>query len=93
MTAALSAITAAVVGVVANLSVWFAVHTIFRDVRPAEWGPISFPTPVLSTVDGLSLAIAAAALLATLRFKLGLAYTLGGAALVGVIGRYVLAGG
>src|SRR6266581_4649307 len=44
---ALSAITAAVVGVVLNLAIWFAVHTIFHEVMPVRLFPLSFDAPSL----------------------------------------------
>lgn len=43
--AALAAITAAVVGVIANLSVWFAVHVIFGSVGIAHLGPLTLLSP------------------------------------------------
>ena len=43
---ALSAITAAVVGVVLNLAIWFALHTVFREVRPVHGYGMSFDMPV-----------------------------------------------
>ena len=59
---ALSAITAAVVGVVLNLAIWFAIHTIFGATVPIRAWPLAFDAPVLSSVDpwalGLSLAAA-----------------------------------
>jgi len=48
---ALSAITAAVVGVVLNLAVWFAIHTIFREVVPVRSFLLSFDVPQLASVD------------------------------------------
>ena len=42
---ALQAITAAVVGVILNLSMWFALNVLFRDVQPVEYGPIRLWTP------------------------------------------------
>src|SRR5204862_2263087 len=51
LNAALSAITAAVVGVVLNLAIWFAIHTIFREVDPVRVFPLSFDAPRLSSVD------------------------------------------
>ena len=39
--AALSAVTAAVVGVILNLAVWFAIHVLFREVATLEAGPFS----------------------------------------------------
>jgi len=49
--AALSAITAAVVGVILNLAAWFAIHTLFREVSPLQWGPIHVDTPNLASFN------------------------------------------
>ncbi|RUN77625.1 chromate efflux transporter [Sphingomonas sp. TF3] len=84
LSGALSAITAAVVGVVLNLAVWFAIHTIFRTVHPVAAGPFRFDMPVLTSVDPWALAIAAAAILAMFRFKVGIFTTLGSAAAMGI---------
>ena len=54
---ALAAITAAVVGVIANLSLWFATHVIFKTVGTAEFGPIRVVSPLWSSVDPVALAI------------------------------------
>ena len=81
--AALSAITAAIVGVVLNLSVWFALHTVFHRIRPYDAGPLHIDVPELSTLDPAALLLAGASLLAMLRFKLGLGWTLLGASLAG----------
>jgi chromate transporter len=72
LSGALSAITAAVVGVILNLGVWFAVHTLFAAVRPVRWGPLGFDAPVLSSVNGWALALSAAAIAAAFRFKIGM---------------------
>lgn len=91
--AALSAVTAAVVGVVLNLSVWFAIHTIFGQTREWNAGPIQIDAPVWSTLEIGALVLAAAAVMATVRFHLGLAWVLGGSAMLGVlywIARYGL---
>jgi len=81
---ALSAITAAVVGVVLNLAVWFAIHTIFGAVRPFAAGPLRFDMPVLASVDPWALGLSAVAILAVLRFKIGIFTTLAGAAVAGI---------
>jgi chromate transporter len=73
---ALSAITAAVVGVVLNLAIWFALHTIFREVRPVQGYGMSLDVPVLTSVDLWALALSAAAMIAIFRFKLGMIPTL-----------------
>ncbi len=48
---ALSGITAAVVGVILNLSIWFALHVFFRDVTLVEQGVFHFWTPDIATLD------------------------------------------
>jgi chromate transporter len=61
---ALTAITATVVGVVLNLAIWFAIHTIFSATVPVRAWPLSFDAPVLASLNlwvlGLSLAAAGA---------------------------------
>ncbi len=87
LTAALRGITACVVGVVLNLAIWFALHTLFGDVRPLDYGPFHLVVPTLRTVDWGACAIAAAAMLAIFRWRVGMLPTLGGAAIVGVLLR------
>ena len=67
---ALSAITAAVTGVILNLSVWFALHVIFADVPELVTGPLRFSYPVLTSIDWLAavLAVLAAVMLFKLHF-------------------------
>lgn len=84
LSGALSAITAAVVGVVLNLAIWFAIHTIFRTVEPFTAGPIHFDLPQLASVDLWALAISAAAIITMFRMKIGIFATLGGASAAGV---------
>jgi chromate transporter len=90
LTAALSGISAAVVGVVLNLAVWFALHTLFAELRTIEAGPITLLRPVVSTLDSGAALIGLAALLAVFRWKIGLLPLLGGAALAGVVLREVV---
>ncbi|WP_425374914.1 chromate efflux transporter [Methylobacterium segetis] len=73
---ALSAITAAVVGVILNLAVWFAVHTIFAEVRPFAAGPIRLDVPVPASLDPWALVLALAAFVAVFGFKAGMIATL-----------------
>jgi chromate transporter len=79
--ASLSAITAAVVGVILNLAVWFAIHVLFREVRAADIGP---DLPVLSSVDWRAAFLAAVAGLLLLKLKWGMLTTLGISAALGV---------
>src|SRR5580704_7978509 len=67
---ALAAITAAVVGVILNLSIWFALHTVFQQTSPVRSFGMSFDMPVLSSVDFPALVLAIAAAAAIFRFKL-----------------------
>jgi chromate transporter len=68
----LSAITAAVVGVILNLSIWFALHTVFRETIPVRSFGLAFDAPVLSSVDFAALALAIAAATAIFRFNIGM---------------------
>ncbi|QOZ09209.1 chromate efflux transporter [Bradyrhizobium sp. CCBAU 51765] len=81
---ALSAITAAVVGVILNLSIWFALHTLFRETIPVHAFPLNFDMPVLTSVDIPALVLAIAAATAIFRFKLGMLTVLAGSCAAGV---------
>ena len=83
LNAALSCVTAAVVGVILNLSVWFAFHTIFRRTETVAFGGLQLDVPVWSALEPGALLLGAAALIATLKFKLGMGWTLIGSALAG----------
>ncbi|MDQ2104022.1 chromate efflux transporter [Azospirillum isscasi] len=82
--AALSAITAAVVGVILNLALWFALHTLFAQVQPVGFAGMALDLPVPASVNLPALALTAAAVLAVFRFKAGMLPTLGACALAGV---------
>lgn len=90
LSAALSAVTAAVVGVVLNLSVWFTLHTLFARVVTQRYGPLHLEVPQWATMQWLAALIAAAALLAMLRFKLGMGWTLLGSGMIGVLSILVV---
>ncbi len=82
---ALSAITAAVVGVILNLSIWFAVHTLFRDVIRVQRLGLSFDAPVLGSVNTWALVLALGAALAIFRFRIGMLPTLAVSCAAGVV--------
>jgi chromate transporter len=84
---ALGAITAAVVGVILNLSIWFALHTVFRETSPVRSFGLSFDMPVLSSVDFPALALAIAAATAIFRFNVGMLTVLAGSCAAGVLLR------
>jgi chromate transporter len=82
---ALSAITAAVVGVILNLSIWFAIHTLFREVTHVRSFGLSFDGPVFSSVNAWALVLAIGAAVAIFRFKVGMLPTLAAACAAGVV--------
>ena len=82
---ALSAITAAVVGVVLNLAVWFAIHTVFREVERRARLLAYIRRAVLDSVDPWALALSVAAIVAIFRFKVGMITTLLACAAIGII--------
>ncbi len=84
LSGALSAITAAVVGVILNLAVWFALHTWFREGRPVGVPGLSFDVPVLGSFNPGALALSAGAVVAIFRFKAGMIPTLLACAVAGV---------
>lgn len=84
LNAALSAITAAVVGVILNLAVWFFLRTIFGEVNTLHFGAISLSLPVLASLHWPTFLLAAAAILAMFRFKVGMMTTLAACSAIGV---------
>ena len=85
LSGAMAAITAAVVGVIGNLAVWFALHTLFGRTVPIHAGPLLFDAPVLASIDGWGLLLAVGAGVALLRFKVGVLPTLAGCAAASVV--------
>ena len=71
LSAALTAITAAIVGVILNLALWFGLHTLFQSVAEVRLGPVRFDAPRLETIDLAALLLTVAALVAVLRFRVG----------------------
>ena len=84
LNAALSAITAAVVGVILNLAVWFAVHTLFHETVPLRSTWFAFDVPKLESVDLWAFAIFLGAAVAMFRFKAGMIPTLIACCLAGI---------
>lgn len=76
LSGALGGITAAVVGVILNLAIWFALHTIFHVTSKVQSYGLSFDMPVLTSVDLWALALSAAAIVAMFRFRAGAIATL-----------------
>jgi chromate transporter len=84
LTGALSAVMAAVVGVIANLAVVFGVHTLFDETRVVTTFGGATAVPVLSSIDLVAVAIAVASFVALWRFKVHVLWIVGLAAGVGV---------
>ena len=91
LAAALAAITAAVVGVILNLALWFGLHVVFREVVPFRGFGLDLDLPVLASVDWAALALVAAAVVATFRFRVAMLPLLGGAALLGCLWHFLAA--
>ena len=69
LASALAAITAAVVGVILNLAIWFALHFWFEEVEERAVGPLRLDVPDPATLDPAALALSLAALVAMFRFR------------------------
>jgi chromate transporter len=87
LNAGLKCITAAVVGVILNLSVWFALHVLFVQLEHVELGPIALDVPVFATLDVVSALLAAGAVVALIRFNVSMPIVLAIGALLGLVYR------
>lgn len=81
---ALAAVTAAVVGVIANLALWFGLHVLFAQVNETSFGPLQVMVPDLASIDLAALLIALAAGVALMRFHTNMIVVLAAAALAGM---------
>jgi chromate transporter len=86
----LAAVTASVVGVIANLAVWFAWHVLFRDQAALSVGSLAVDLPVPMSVDLAALALAVLAAVCLFRLKRGVLQTLGITAVAGLVLRLAL---
>lgn len=85
LSTALSTITAAVVGVILNLAIWFSLHTVFAELVEFQTLGMRVLIPVWETVDYIPLLISLGAFVALLKFRVGMIFTLIGSALIGTI--------
>lgn len=85
LNAALAAISAAVVGVILNLAVWFGLHVMFRDVRALSVGPLALDLPNLASVDVAAVGLSLVAFFALFRLQMGVIPVLLGCAALGVV--------
>ena len=90
LAAALTGVTAAVVGVIANLALYFAVHTLFTETRTIERGPVDLLVPVWSSYVWEAFLIAAVAMVLAFRLRWSVLRILGVCALLG-LGLTILA--
>lgn len=90
LSAALSGITASVVGVIFNLALWFALHSMFGRVGTLAFPGGSLPVPDISTADVPALVLAFAAFVALHRLRLGMIPVLAGCAAAGMLWRLAL---
>jgi len=89
LSAALTGITAAIVGVIASLAAYFALHTLFAEVAIRRWGPMILDVPDLSSIRPVALVITIAAALMVFRLRWSVLLTLGACALLGVVAALV----
>lgn len=87
---ALAGITAAVVGVILNLAVWFSLHTLFAHVDGVMAGPVRTSVPVWQTIDGVAAAIAVVSIVLAFRFRAGMFTLLGFGGAAGIAARLLV---
>ena len=88
--AALSGISAAVVGVILNLAVWFSIHVLFGETTVWSAGPLHLELPRLGSLDPAALVLAGLAGIVTFRFRVGMLSTLALAGLLGLVWKVIL---
>ena len=84
---ALAGITAAVVGVILNLAIWFALHVFFGKVTLIEFGPLKLWTPTLSSLDWRVVVLSAMSGFLLLKQHWSIPYVLGAASTLALIIR------
>ena len=90
LNSALSAVTAAVVGVILNLAVTFAIVALFASIRQGELLGVTFPMPAFSSIDLFALFLAVAGFTALWRYNVNVLWVIGGSALAGLVYRVVV---
>jgi chromate transporter len=88
---ALATITAAVVGVILNLALWFGLHVLFADLAEARLGPLRLLLPEPASLDAAALLLTALATLLLLRTRAGMIPTLAVCGAAGAAWRLFLA--
>ena len=90
LSTALSGITAAVVGIILNLGIWFSLHTLFGQVAEQKFGAFFLPQPQWESIDWGALFITIAALLFTFRLKWDMLRTIGVCVILGLIFKFFI---
>jgi chromate transporter len=89
LNSALSAVTAAVVGVILNLAVTFGIVALFESVRRGELMNVTFPVPSPSSLDVFALALAVAGFVALWKYRLNVLWVVSGSAVAGLLYRTI----
>jgi chromate transporter len=87
LTGAMSAITAAVVGVIMNLAIWFSLHVVFKEVGNIAFYGVNLDVPDITSIDVASAGLTVFALIAIFQFKLPIIPVLLVCAVLGVLFR------
>ena len=85
LTGAFSAVTAAVVGVVVNLAVWFSIHTLFSNAIITRVFGLALEVPVFSSIQTSALLITLVALVLTFRLRASVVVTLATTGALGMV--------
>jgi chromate transporter len=85
LSSTLQAVTAAAIGMILNLSVWFGIRTMFRHIERGHWLGFEFDMPDLGSAHWWSIALFVGAAIAILRFKAGTVKTLAVASALGIV--------
>ena len=86
---ALATISASVVGVIFNLSIWFVVNSLFQKSKEIKYGILQFKVPVLYSLDLIALLICIIALVMQFKFKSSVIKIIGVSIILGILGTYL----
>ena len=87
---ALSGVTAAVVGVILNLALSFGIAALFDRSRQVELVLVTFPVPVLDSIDAFSAVLAVAGFIALWRYRVPVLWVIGASAIAGIAYRALI---
>ena len=90
LSAALAGITAAVVGVILNLALWFGLQVVFREFTELALGPVSLSLPIPGSLEWRSLAVVAVAAGCLFAARMGVIATLAVSGLCGFLLQWFL---